>query len=158
VTALPETVAIAVIVVVPGFSAVTRPEELTVATFTSLELQATWFVRSSLAPVAMVPIAMNWPVSLSVVTAWVAGMIAREVSPPAPPEAAAVTVMLDVPTTVPKAPWRVAEIGPVPGEIPLASPVELIVAMAGVDDCHVAWSVTSCVVLAWLDSVYVARA
>jgi hypothetical protein len=59
VTALPETVAIAVIVVDPGFSPVTRPEELTVATFMSLELQATWFVRSSLAPVMRVPIATN---------------------------------------------------------------------------------------------------
>ncbi len=59
-TALPEIVAMAVMVVVPLLSPVASPPALIVAICVLLELQATWLVRFSVAPEDVVPIAMNW--------------------------------------------------------------------------------------------------
>jgi hypothetical protein len=60
-TVLSGFVAMAVMAVVPWLSPVASPVVgLIVATATSLELQATWVVRFSVAPDEVVPIAMNW--------------------------------------------------------------------------------------------------
>lgn len=82
-----------------------------------------------------------WPVAVIV---WLPGLTVRAVR--TRPDAAVVTVMFDVPTTSPKEPWMLAEILAVPAETPFARPPELIVATAGLDDCHVAWEVMSFVV------------
>jgi hypothetical protein len=61
-------VKMAVIVAVPGPTAVASPEALMVATWTLLELQVTWLLTFSDAPDEVFPVAMNWVVSPSAAT------------------------------------------------------------------------------------------
>ena len=62
-TVLSALVKRAVMVAVPGPTAVASPEVLIVATWTLLELQETWLLRFSVAPDEVVPVATNWVVS-----------------------------------------------------------------------------------------------
>ncbi len=54
--------AMAVMVVVPLLKPVAKPVGLIFATCMLLEFQPTWLVTSTVAPVEVVQIAMNWPV------------------------------------------------------------------------------------------------
>jgi len=90
--------------------------------------------------------AMNCAVSADADTLWEPGITTREARILG--GGAAVTATLDVPTTVPKEPARLAEILAVPAETPVANSAELIVATAGVADTHVTWLVTFAVVVA----------
>jgi hypothetical protein len=77
----------AVIVVVPWPTPVASPVALIVAIGVLLELQITWPVKSSVAPVDVVPIAMNWLVSPGEPTDWALGMMdtVARVEPLVPP-------------------------------------------------------------------------
>jgi hypothetical protein len=94
-----------------------------------LELQETWFVMSSVAPVEVVPIAINWLVWPGVSTACVPGIMETEVNsavPPPPPPP--VTVSVAVALTSPPKPFSLAVIVVVPAPTPVASPAALMVA------------------------------
>jgi hypothetical protein len=55
----------AVMVAVPGTTAVASPDAVMVATWGLLELQTTWLDTFTVAPDEVVPVAMNWVVSLT---------------------------------------------------------------------------------------------
>src|SRR5437868_10276682 len=80
---------------VPLFTAVARPVvEAMVAICGLLELHATWLVRFTVPPEAVVPMAINWLVCVGNETAWVPGMIVIEAMlPPADPPPEPVTVI-----------------------------------------------------------------
>jgi hypothetical protein len=139
-TVLLVLVAMAVMVLVPLPTAVARPPGAIVATWALLEPQATWLVRSSVAPEEVVPIAMNWLVWVGDATDCVPGIMASETSaPPTEPPPVAVTVIVAVALTDPA---REAVIVAVPAPAAVASPDEFTVATVGALDIQVAWSVT----------------
>ena len=142
------------IVTMPWVNAVAKPVFAPiVAICVLLEDQETWLVRFSVAPVDVVPIAMNWVVSLGTATDWALGMIVRDVTldegdEPPPPDVA-VTVRVALAVRVPVNPFIVAVMVVVPAVSAVAIPVELTLATAGVLEVHVAESVSSCVVDGW---------
>jgi hypothetical protein len=115
---------------------------LIVATCTLLELQETLPVRSSVAPDEVVPIAINWVVSLGEATDCEPGIIESDVKvplvppPPLPPVTVIVAVALD-------APGILAMIVVVPAETAVARPEESTVATSAVLEDHATRLVTS---------------
>jgi hypothetical protein len=124
-TVLSALVKRAVMVAVPGPTAVASPEVLIVATWTLLELQETWLPTFSVTPDKVVPMAMNWVWSPSA-SDRVPGMTEIDVtSTPELPPVDTVTVRLAVPVaTVLSAFVKRAVIVAVPGLTAVASPVE----------------------------------
>jgi hypothetical protein len=123
-------------VAVPGPSAVTSPvDELTAATVESLERQVARLVRFWVAgePEAYVPMATNWAVSPTTVTACVLGMMAIELSPV---EVLLATLIVAVPLMIEPF-WACAEAvivavpAPTAVATPVATPLELTMAMLG---------------------------
>ena len=122
----------AMMVVVPGPTAVVRPLVLTVATCTLLEIHWTWLVRfcEPLFPVRE-PVASNCDVSPTKVSVPVPGVTVMDGVPgvePVPP--GRVTVMSEVATT----PLETAVISAVPEPTAVASPDEVMVATPGLLD------------------------
>jgi hypothetical protein len=134
-TVLLEVAAIAVMVELPWPTPVARPPVEMVATWTLLELQVTWLVRSSVVPEERVPIAMNWLVWPGEASDCEPGMMASETSVPVP-------LVPPVPVTVMVAeavidPDMLAVIVELPADTAVANPVELTVATDGVLDDQV---------------------
>src|SRR3954470_23719004 len=118
----------AVMVVLPLLTAVANPVFAPmVAICTALEVQAAWWVRSMVPPDALVPMAMNWVVWVGEATDCEPGMMASftmsllgfTVPPP-------VTLMVALAAI---APAMLAVRVAVPAETPVASPLELMLAM-----------------------------
>jgi hypothetical protein len=133
------------IVTDPWVSAVASPvEPPIVAICVLLEDQATWLVILTVAPVDVVPIAMNCVVALGIATDCEAGSMVSEVTLPlalpVPVDAPTVTVELDV--MLPVKPFKVAVIVAVPAVSAVTRPAELTLATAGEVEVHVAKSVT----------------
>jgi hypothetical protein len=142
------------IVTVPWVSAVVSPVDAPIVAICVLLVdQETWLVRFTVAPVDVVPIAMNCVVSPGSDTDCELGMMAMDVTlpedvvPPPPDDAVTVTVALAV--MVPVYPFMLAVIVAVPAVSAVASPVELTLATAGALEVHVAVAVTSDVVDGW---------
>ena len=133
------------IVTVPCASAVAKPvEEPMVAICGLLDVHATWLVKFSVAPEDVVPIAMNCVVRPGLETAWAAGIIDNAATfPPVFPTPLPVTVTVAVALIFPGNPIMLAVIVVVPGDIAVASPLALIVAIAGALDDQLTKLVTS---------------
>jgi hypothetical protein len=146
-TVLSKLVKTAVIVVVPLPTAVARPVLLIVATVELLEVHATVEVRSSVAPAPVVPIAMNWPVSVGESTVWLAGMIEIDVTSVfVGPVEVVVTVACALEVTGPVKPLMLAVIGTLPAPTDVTNPEELTVATFELPVLQVTRVVTSSVV------------
>jgi hypothetical protein len=107
-----------------------------------LELHATEFVRYNVAPVDVVPIAMNWVVWFTAETACELGMTAIEttappVPPPPVPPLVEPTVIVAADVTAPLNPDAVAVTVDVPAPTPVTTPLASTVATDGVFDDHV---------------------
>ena len=106
-------------------------------------------VRLTVAPVDVVPMAINCVVSLGTATDCEEGIMASEVTVPlapvVPDDPVTVTVALAV--MVPVYPFMLAVIVVVPAVSPVARPVELTDATEGTLEVHVAVSVSSDVVV-----------
>jgi hypothetical protein len=132
-------------VTVPWVSAVANPVDPPIVAICVLLVdQATWLVRFTVAPVDVVPIAMNCVVSLGTATDCEAGSISSELTVPVGPlvPVDAPTVMVELAVIVPVYPLMLAVIVAVPAVSAVTSPVELTLATAGVVEVHVAVSVT----------------
>jgi hypothetical protein len=142
----------AVMVTVPWPTAVARPVFAPmVAICTLLEDHATALVRSTVAPVEVVPIAMNWLVCLGAATDCELGMMARATTAaPGEVDEVPVTVSVAEAEITPVYPFMLAVIVVEPDATPVATPVELMVATAGTLEVQVTESVMSCVVEGWL--------
>jgi len=116
---------IAVIAVVPVEFSVASPEELIVATFTSLDTQVTEFVTSCVGGVTpvKVPIAMYCAVSPVVATVWEGGIIVIALSPGTVEEVTVTVAELTM--TAPLVLRAVAVMVVVPGPVAVTSPEEL---------------------------------
>ena len=154
VTTVPsELVARAVIVVVPWLRPVASPAALIFATCTLLELQLTEPVTSSVDPVEVVPIAMNWLVWPGDATDWEPGMMASEARTldPEPPLLPPVTVTAIALLVIsPPKPLVLAVIVAVPAATPVTTPAELTVATAGTLEAQVAVLVMFSLLEGWL--------
>ena len=129
---LPE---VAVMLVVPGPIAVTRPLLLTVATAGVDEVQVTWGVRSWVVESENVPVAVNcWVVCRRILES--VGVTAMEDS------VADVTVRVVLPEILPEVAVTVV----VPAATAVARPALLTVATDGFDEVQVTWEVRS-----WVD-------
>ena len=132
-------------VTVPWVSAVASPVDPPIVAICVLLVDhATWLVRFTVAPVDVVPIAMNCVVSLGTATDCELGSMASEatvpVAPPVPDDVVTVTVELDA--MLPVKPFKLAVIVAVPAVSAVTRPVELTLATAGELEVHVARSVT----------------
>ncbi len=150
VTVLPLVEVVSAVIVVllgPVPTPVASPEELIVATSTSLECQVTMSVMSRVIGLLLnVPMAINCAVSPVRFRSWALGIIVRAVS--APPWLAGtppVEVKSALAVTGPKDEFIVAVTETVPAAIAVAKPVALTVAMAGLADAQVTLVVMSSV-------------
>ena len=115
----------------------------TVAIWTLLDDQATWLVRFTVAPLAAVPMAMNWLVWPGELTVCESGITLSPVIPvtvPVPPLEPA-TVRVDDAESTPVNPPMVAVMVVLPEATPVAMPEELMVATLGTLDVQVTWLV-----------------
>jgi len=128
---------VAVIVVVPAASPVASPALVMVATLVLLEVQVTAVVMSFVVKSAKSPFAANCWVSFTLITggslAGLVGVMVMALS------AGGSTVRLTLAETPPWLAVMLAE----PGETPTATPEALTVAMAVLEEAHVAVVVTS---------------
>ena len=126
---------VALIVVVPAFSALAKPVALTVAVVVLEDAHVAVVVRFCVVPSLYVPVAVNCCVPPAATDGFT-GVTAIDTS------VAAVTVSVVDPLTLP----LVALIVVVPAFSALASPVALTVAVVVLEDAHVAVVVRFCVV------------
>ena len=127
---------VALIVEVPAFNALARPEALIVAVVVLEDAHVTLLVRFCVVPSLYVPVAVNCCVPPAATDGFT-GVTAIELS------VAAVTVSVVEPVTLP----LVALIVEVPAFNALARPEALIVAVVVLEDAHVTVLVRFCVVL-----------